>query len=154
MPLHRISFLMIALFVVTGFCGAMAMSDVVHAAGSIAPSAQTRGTPVGGTPVTAGTPVGGTDAPPSDSNTLTNPLKSISSLPQLMNAILDGVVEIGSILLTIMIVYVGFLFVAAQGNEEKIRSARSALVWTVVGGLILLGAKAISLVIQNTVSAL
>jgi hypothetical protein len=53
-----------------------------------------------------------------------------------------------------MIVYVGFLFVAAQGNEEKIRSARSALVWTVIGGLILLGAKAIALVIEQTVSTL
>jgi hypothetical protein len=45
-------------------------------------------------------------------------------------------------------------FVAAQGNEEKIRSARSALVWTVIGGLILLGAKAIALVIEQTVSTL
>jgi hypothetical protein len=71
-----------------------------------------------------------------------------------MLAILDGVVLIGSIFLTLMIVYVGFLFVAAQGNEEKIRSARSALVWTVIGGLILLGAKAIALVIEQTVSTL
>ena len=53
-----------------------------------------------------------------------------------------------------MIVYVGFLFVAARGNEEKIRSARDALMWTVIGGLILLGAEAISLVIQATVKTL
>ena len=92
---------------------------------------------------------------PSDngSNTLQNPL-NVSTLPELLNAILRGVVEIGAILLTVMIVYVGFLFVAAQGNEEKIRSARDALVWTVIGGLILLGAEAISLVIQQTVSTL
>ena len=53
-----------------------------------------------------------------------------------------------------MLVYVGFLFVAARGNEEKISSARSALVWTVVGGLILLGASAISAVIQATVGTI
>ncbi len=53
-----------------------------------------------------------------------------------------------------MLVYVGFLFVAAQGNEEKIRSARSALVWTLIGGLILLGATAISKVIQATANTL
>ena len=85
---------------------------------------------------------------------LTNPLNNIDSLPELLTAILKGVVEIGAIFLTVMIVYVGFLFVAARGNEEKISSARSALVWTVVGGLILLGAQAISLVIQETVKTL
>lgn len=87
------------------------------------------------------------------SSKLENPL-NVSSLPELLNAILRGVVEIGAILLTVMIVYVGFLFVAAQGNEEKIRSARSALVWTVIGGLILLGASAISAVIQATVGTI
>ena len=96
-----------------------------------------------------------TDSAPSDSvsNKLENPL-NVSSLPELLTAILNGVVEIGAILLTVMIVYVGFLFVAAQGNEEKIRSARSALVWTVIGGLILLGASAISAVIQATVGSI
>jgi hypothetical protein len=53
-----------------------------------------------------------------------------------------------------MIVYVGFLFVAAQGNAEKISSARSALVWTIIGGLLLLGASAIELVIEATVKTL
>jgi hypothetical protein len=67
---------------------------------------------------------------------------------------LDAVVYLGSIFLTLAIIYVGFLFVMARGNEEKIRGARSALVWTVIGGLILLGAKAIGLVISATVTGL
>lgn len=87
------------------------------------------------------------------SSGLTNPLK-VDSLPEFLRAILRGVVQIGAIFLTFMVVYVGFLFVAARGNEEKIRSAREALVWTVIGGLILLGAEAISLVIENTVKTL
>ena len=85
--------------------------------------------------------------------TLQNPLKD-QTLPALLNDILGAVVQIGAILLTLMLVWVGFMFVTARGNEEKIREARSALIWTVVGGLILLGAQAISLVIQNTVGAL
>ncbi|HEX5774834.1 MAG TPA: pilin [Candidatus Paceibacterota bacterium] len=85
---------------------------------------------------------------------LQNPLNNIDSLPDLVYAILDAVVKIGGIVLVLALVYVGFLFVAAQGNEEKIRSARSALMWTVVGGLILLGATAISTVITATVSGL
>lgn len=71
-----------------------------------------------------------------------------------MNAILDGVVEIGTIILTLALVYVGFLFVVAQGNEEKLKNARGALMWTVIGGLVLLGAKAIGLAIQATASNL
>jgi archaellum component FlaF (FlaF/FlaG flagellin family) len=71
-----------------------------------------------------------------------------------MDAILQAVVDIGAIVLIFMLVWVGFLFVTAQGNPEKISSARSALIWTVIGGLILLGAEAISKVIEATVSSL
>lgn len=88
------------------------------------------------------------------SSGLTNPLNSINSLPDFINAILDAVVQLGTILLTFAIVYVGFKFVAAQGNEEEIRSARTALMWTVIGGLVLLGAKTIGLVISATVKGL
>jgi hypothetical protein len=85
---------------------------------------------------------------------LTNPLRNINSLNDLLGAILRAVVEIGTIILVLALVYVGFLFVVAQGNEEKIRNARSALLWTVVGGLILLGATAIKAVIEATVKTL
>lgn len=88
------------------------------------------------------------------SDGLTNPLNNICSLSDLLAAILDGVVQIGSIFLTFMLVYVGFLFVAARGNAEKIQGAREALVWTVIGGLILLGATAIGLVIKATAGSL
>ena len=53
---------------------------------------------------------------------LTNPLNDIDSLPDFMNAILDAVVQLGSIVLLLAIVYVGFLFVKAQGKEEEIKS--------------------------------
>lgn len=85
---------------------------------------------------------------------LCNPLKDINSFEDLLAAIMQAVVQLGAIVLVIAIVYVGFKFVVAQGNEEKLQEARSALVWTVIGGLILLGAQAISLVIQETAGAL
>ena len=77
---------------------------------------------------------------------LINPL-GVNSLPELLNAILKGVVQIGSILLVLAIVYVGFLFVFARGDTEQIRNARNALLWTVIGGILLLGAQTISMVI-------
>jgi hypothetical protein len=85
--------------------------------------------------------------------TLTNPLNA-GSIPELLAIVLKGIVQLGSIVLVLMLVWVGFLFVMAQGNEEEVRSARSALMWTVIGGLVLLGAQAISMLIQSTVNAL
>jgi hypothetical protein len=85
--------------------------------------------------------------------TLANPLK-YSDLDSLLHAVLAALIRIGSIFLTLALVFVGFKFVAARGNEEKIRSAKTALMWTVIGGLILLGATAIQEVISTTVNAI
>lgn len=82
--------------------------------------------------------------------TICNPLQ-YNSLNDLLGAVLKAAIQLGSIILTIALVWVGFKFVAARGNEEKIRSARTALMWTIIGGLILLGATAIQSVITTTV---
>jgi hypothetical protein len=84
---------------------------------------------------------------------LVNPLRA-GSIPDLLRIVLKGLVQIGSIILVLALVWVGFLFVVAQGNEEKIRDARGALMWTVIGGLVLLGAQGIATLIQATVNAL
>ncbi len=78
----------------------------------------------------------------------------ICSLSSLIDALLAVVVQVGSILLLLSLIWTGFLFIQAQGNSEKISSARSALMWTVVGGLLLLGAQALSLLITSTVESL
>ena len=86
---------------------------------------------------------------------ITNPLGGISDLPTLLNAILKFVAtELGPVIVTLMLVYCGFLFVVAQGNDEKLRDARTALLWTVIGALILLGAAALQSVITATVNGL
>lgn len=85
--------------------------------------------------------------------TLTNPLGSASLETFLLN-ILDFVIRIGSIVVILMVVFVGFKFVTAQGKPGEIEAAKGMLLWTVVGALILLGAKAIALGIKATVQAL
>jgi len=97
---------------------------------------------------------GGTAGNTTGSGGLVNPLNCIDSLDDFLRAILEGVIDIGTIILIMMLVYVGFLFVVARGNAEKLQSAKSALVWTVIGGLILLGATSIQLVISGTVNSL
>jgi ABC-type uncharacterized transport system permease subunit len=84
---------------------------------------------------------------------LVNPLNA-SSLTDLLQEILNYVVQIGSIFLTLALIYIGFLFVQARGNPEKVGKARNALLWTVIGGLLLLGASALATVITSTISNL
>ena len=110
-------------------------------------------TPSGGN-VSPVTPSGGNVGNTGQNVTLINPLGAGTDLPTLINQILAFVIRIGAIVVILMLVYVGFLFVAARGNESKITAARQALLWTIVGALILLGAQVISSGIQATVQAL
>ena len=85
--------------------------------------------------------------------TLINPLKA-NSLQEFLTGILDLIIRIGAIVVILMLVYVGFMFVSARGEPGKLTTAREALLWTIVGALILLGAKAIQIGIENTVRAI
>jgi len=100
-----------------------------------------------------------TPTPTGPNTTLVNPLNvgnctSDTCLMVFLNKILDFVIQIGTIVVILMMVYIGYLFVTARGNDAKITEARQALLWTVVGALILIGAKAISTGIEATVRAL
>ena len=119
-----------------------------------APGTQTTGA-APGTQTTGAAPGTQTTgaAPGTPSGTLQNPLNA-QSLQQLLQEVLAYVQIIGGIFLTLMLVVVGFLFVVAQGNPEKVSQARSALLWTAIGGLLLLGAEGLSIVISSTVQAL
>jgi hypothetical protein len=111
----------------------------------------------GGGPTTppSGVPGGGPTTPGGTGGTqLLNPLSAGTSLPVLLQDILGFVVKIGAVAVVLMLVYVGFLFATAGGNESQISKAREALLWTIVGALILLGAQAIASGIQATAQAL
>ncbi|MDO8623875.1 MAG: hypothetical protein Q7R54_00790 [bacterium] len=75
-------------------------------------------------------------------------------LEDLLMGILDLVIKIGTAVVVLMLVYIGFLFATTSINPENKSKAREALLWTMVGALILLGAQAISIGIQETVKAL
>lgn len=98
----------------------------------------------------------GINAPPSSAInvTLINPLNAGTSLGSFLLNILQFVVYIGGIIVVLMIVFVGYKFVAARGAPEKLSEAKEMLLWTVVGALILLGAEAIAQGICATVQAL
>jgi hypothetical protein len=49
------------------------------------------------------------------------------------------------------LIWSGFMFVSAQGNPEKIETAKSRLLYTIIGAILLLGAWTISQAIKGTV---
>ena len=92
----------------------------------------------------------------SNPNKFENPLKpGNDSLASFVQTILNSVVmPIGAIICAFFIIYAGFLFVTARGNEDKLKDAKSALLNAVIGTAILLGAAAISTIISKTIDAI
>ena len=104
---------------------------------------------VGGSSGGGGSVVGG-------SNTITsgieNPLGSnIKDLPTFIEAILNIVLVIGVPIVTLAIIYSGFLFVKARGNEEELTKAKKTFIATLIGAALLLGAFVIANAIKGTV---
>src|SRR3989344_302991 len=65
---------------------------------------------------------------------LNNPLNSnFSSIPNFIAGALKVMVMIALPIISVFIVYSGFLFVAAQGNSEKLSQARNNLLYVVIG---------------------
>lgn len=82
-----------------------------------------------------------------------NPLrKEISSIPALIYELINLAMTAGVYLAVLALIWVGFTFVLAQGNDTKISNAKKALLYVIIGIAILLGSKLIVEVIKNTLS--
>lgn len=82
-----------------------------------------------------------------------NPIKT-TDIRDLVEKVLDIVVEFGAIIAVFFLIYAGFLFVKAQGNDSELQKAKETFFWTIVGGMIVLGAHVLSRVIKNTVESI
>lgn len=90
------------------------------------------------------------------SATLENPFRGAGdTLPDLFAAIINRVLlPIGSIVAVIMFIWTGFMFVTAQGDPGKLKTAKASLLYTAIGTAILLGATMLANVIANTLNSL
>lgn len=70
-------------------------------------------------------------------------------LQDLLNVIMVFAVP----LIVFMIIYAGFTYVMGRGNPGEVQKASRALLYAVIGGVIILGANIILAVIQGTVDA-
>ena len=81
-----------------------------------------------------------------------NPLGTkTASIPAFLKSIITGATEIGAIVGALSIMYGGFLYATAQGDEEKLKKAKTTVTWAIVGMAVLIGATAIIAAVESTV---
>ena len=87
---------------------------------------------------------------------LCNPLAGDMSLMQFVTFLVKDVLVgiIAPIVLTLALLYSGFMFISAQGNDAQLAKAKNNFLMVIVGGILLLGAYVILEVITNTVDQL
>jgi Type IV secretion system pilin len=90
--------------------------------------------------------------PESTSVVLENPLK-VGSIAELLEAILNIVIVLATPIIVFFIIYSGFLYVTARGNAEQIKQASNALLYAVIGGVVIIGSVAIATIVKNLVAA-
>ncbi len=82
--------------------------------------------------------------------TFENPITA-NSIPQLLGMLLKFAVRVATVLCVIYLIWSGFLFVKAQGNEEELKRAKSAFFYALIGTMLMLGAEVIAQAIAKTV---
>lgn len=82
-----------------------------------------------------------------------NPLKGIDSPEDLLNALVKAVVIIAAPIIVLFIILSGFKYVTAQGDPTKLAEAKRALVYSIIGAVIVIGSSAILEIVANTITA-
>ncbi len=85
--------------------------------------------------------------------TIASPIK-VSSISELIQKIIDILVQIGIPIAALFIVWSGFLFVTAHGNDKQLEDAKKTFWMTILGSAILLGAKVIADTLAETIKSL
>lgn len=75
------------------------------------------------------------------------------SIEELVVGILNVFIVIATPIIVIFIVYSGFMYVTAQGNAEQVKTATRSLTYAIIGGVLILGAVALSQVLANVVNS-
>lgn len=85
--------------------------------------------------------------------TLQNPLE-FRTITEFIQGAFSAVVMIALPLVTLALVYSGFLFIKAQGNQEALTKAKQNFLYVVIGSILVLGMWAIATLIGGTIDQL
>lgn len=86
-----------------------------------------------------------------DDPTLKNPTQ-FNDLSSFLAAFLKAIVQISLPILTLFIVYSGFLFVIARGNPAALAKAKRNLLYVILASILILGAWMLATLLGATVS--
>jgi hypothetical protein len=105
----------------------------------------------------AGTPTAPSNPQPPAGGTptnyeLQNPL-AFDSLQDFIVALINVFIVIATPIVVVFIILAGFKYVTAQGNPSKIEEATRSLMYAIIGGVLIIGAVAISYIIRDLVTA-
>ncbi len=106
---------------------------------------------IGSNPSNPGS-IGGNPPASNGEVSLMNPLGN-KTLMEFIQDILDVILVFAVPLIVFFIILAGFNFVMARGNDGKLESAKKALLYAIIGGVIILGAYVILEVISGTIDA-
>ncbi len=81
----------------------------------------------------------------------TPPLENGTDLQTIFYNVIDVVQTIMIMVTTLYLIYAGFMFVTAKGDPGKIKAARNALLWGLVGAALILCAEVLAHGIGDTV---
>ncbi len=85
---------------------------------------------------------------------LQNPLGNVRTINDFIAAIIDIILLVAYPVLVLAFIWIGFQFVMAQGNSTKLDKVKQNLWYTLLGALVIIGAKAISLALDGTIRGL
>lgn len=86
------------------------------------------------------------------SYSLQNPL-AFDSVQGFIVAVLNIIIVIATPIVVIFIILAGFQYVTARGDATKVKNATQALTYSVIGGVLIIGAVAIAEIIKNLITS-
>lgn len=81
--------------------------------------------------------------------TIPNPLGETSDIYTLIEKITNFLIGIAIVVTPIIIVYAGFIYITAGGNEEKVKTAQKVLIWALIGFALVLIARGVPALIKQ-----
>jgi len=85
-------------------------------------------------------------------HSLENPF-GFGSLDSLLIELVNVLLIIAVPIVVFFIILAGFKYITAQGNPEKVKEAAQMLIYAIIGGVVILGSSAISVIIRNLVNS-
>lgn len=81
-------------------------------------------------------------------------LLRFESVDDLVVGVLNVLIVFATPIIVLFIIYAGFLYVTARGNPQQIETANRAIVYAIIGAVMVIGAMALATILEGTITAL